>query len=294
MSCRAFLFDHDVSHILEDSAVIDLSSLKPLFLLVFSTLYIPSATLQMLDTRDWCDVDSDEEFCIPELPPLPTIQFTIPVKDHSAVKEEQSSRLTMISPVNPQRFRFSKESSPKSKSDKADVYVCFVGKLPNQTSIADIRSFVKSKGISFTEVRMGPKKRPNANAFGYVDLPTRKDYGKLLALDGTQYRGRAIRVDHATRKESTKVSRPKKFPRRDVYTPMPGVSPRQTKLYDRRSQGLKKADIYTKKASTRFQRIKTLRSQKTGTRSKQKYRKESKSSAPALKSKRFVEAFGRK
>jgi len=251
----------------------------------------------MLDTRDWCDVDSDEEFCIPELPPLPMIEIVIPTADHSTVKEEQSTRLaTFINPVNPQRFRFdfSNESSPKSKSEKAGGYVCFVGKFPNHTSITDIRSFVKSKGISFTDVRMGPKKKPNANAFGYVDLPTRKDYDKLLALDGTQYRGRAIRVDHATRKETTKVSRPKKFQvRRETYTPTSAVAPRQAKSYDRRGHGLKKADIHTKKTSARFQRFKTLRSQKTGTRNKQKYRKELKSSAPA-KSKRFVEAFGRK
>lgn len=251
----------------------------------------------MLDTRDWCDVNSDEEFCIPELPPLPRINFAIPAEDHSSVKEEKSSRLTLISPVNPERFRFdfSKESSPKSKCEKTGGYVCFVGKFPNHTSIADIKSFVRSKGIIFTEVRMGPKKKPNANAFGYVDLPTRNDYEKLLAFDGTQYRGRAIRVDHATRKDTTKVSRPRKSrTRKDVYTPMSDVAPRQTKSYKRRSHCPKKADIYKKKTSTRFERFKTLRSKKTGTRNKQKYRKESKNSASALKSKGSVEAFRRK
>jgi len=251
----------------------------------------------MLDNRDWCDVDSDEDFCIPELPPLPMIEIVIPTADHSTVKEEHSSRLaTLTSHVNTERFRFdfSKESSPKNRSEKEGGYVCFVGKFPNHTSISDLKSFVRSKGISFTDVRMGPKKKPNANAFGYVDIPTRNDYEKLLALDGTEYRGRAIRVDHATRRETPKASRPKKFQaRREVYTPTSVAAPRQTKSYDRRGQSLKRADVHTKKTSDRFQRFKTLRSQKTGTRNKQKYRKESKSAAPA-KSKRFVEAFGRK
>jgi len=141
---------------------------------------------------------------------------------------------------------------------------------------------------------MGPKKKPNANAFGYVDLPTRNDYEKLLALDGTQYKGRSIRVDHATPKEtSSKASRTKKYQtRREVYTPTSILSHRQSKPYERRGNGLKKADVHTKKTSHRFQRFKTLRSQKTGTRNKQKYRKEQKSSVP--KNKRFVEAFGRK
>jgi len=255
----------------------------------------------MLDNRDWCDVDSDDDFCIPDLPPLPLVKSTFHVEDHGTVKEEQSPRLaSVVSPVNPGRFRFdfSKESSPKSKGDKAVGFVCFVGKFPNRTTLTDIKSFVKSKGINFTEIRMGPKKKPNANTFGYVDLPSRKDYEKLLALDGTQYQGRAIRVDHATRKEtSSKASRMKKYqPRREVYTPTSIIAPRQSKPYVRRGHGLKKSDIHTKKTSARFQRFKTLRSQKTGTRNKQKYRKvnrrhEQKSSAP--KNKRFVEDFCR-
>jgi len=47
---------------------------------------------------------------------------------------------------------------------------------------------------------VGPKKKPNTNVFGYVDLPTKEDYDKLLALNRSLYRGRRIRIDHATPK----------------------------------------------------------------------------------------------
>jgi len=239
----------------------------------------------MVDTRDWCDVDSDEDFCIPELPPLPEmVQCQISIDPtSSASKSEESPRI--VTPVNPQRFRLdpTKESSPKTKakSVKTIDYVCFVGKFPNHTNIADLKGFLKSKGISFTGVRMGPKKKPNVNAFGYVDLPTRKDYEMLLSLDGTFYRGRAIRVDHATRKETTsRASRMKKArPRGRAFAPVSTPPLRQRKSY-KRQEVLKKADVKTKKTSFRFQRIKTQRSQKIGTRKKQKYRNVQKSSTP--------------
>jgi len=252
----------------------------------------------MFDNRDWCDVDSDEEFCIPELPPLPLMKWQIPVKDIVTAKEEQSPKTPSLgSPKNHKRFRFDfcKESTPKSKSGKAG-FVCFIGKFPNHTNIGDLRSFVRSKGINFTDVRIGPKKRVNATTFGYVDLPTKEDYEKLLTFDGTLYRGRAIRVDHATRKEpSTKTPRKKKYKeQRELYTPTSRMAPRQTKSCNRRGHFLKKADVHPKKTGVRSQRFKSLRSQKTGTRSKQKYRKESKCSAPTLKGKRLIEAFSRK
>jgi len=235
----------------------------------------------MVDTRDWCDVDSDEDFCIPELPPLPElVQCQIFSEDRASVSKTGQ----IVSRGNPQKFLFDhrKESSRKVKvkSVKSSDYVCFVGKFPNQTSIADLRSFVKSNGVCFTGVRMGPKKKPGVNAFGYVDLPTRKDYEKLLSLDGTYYRGRAIRVDHATRKETSRASRMKKVrPRSREHTPVSTPPLRQRKSY-RRQEVLKKADVQTKKTSARFQRFKTQRSQKVGTRKKQKYRKVLKSSTP--------------
>jgi len=177
---------------------------------------------------------------------------------------------------------------------KCSDYVCFVGKFPNQTSLTDLRSFVISKGISFTGIRMGPKKKPNVNAFGYVDLPTKKDYDMLLSLDGTLYRGRAIRVDHATRKEPSRSTRAKKVrPRSREFAPVPSPPLRQRKSY-KRHEVLKKADVHTKKTSARFQRLKTLRSQKTGTRRKQKYRKVQKSSAPKKNTRYRLEALPRK
>jgi len=242
----------------------------------------------MADNRDWCDVDSDEDFCIPELPPLPElVQCQVFTEAPASVtKTEEIPRI--VSRGNPRRFQFdhTKESSPKAKvkSVKAGDYVCFVGKFPNQTSIADLRSFVKSNGVSFTGVRMGPKKKPGVNTFGYVDLPTRKDYEKLLSLDGSFYRGRAIRVDHATRKETySRASRMKKVrprsPQSREYTPVSTPPLRLRKSY-KRQEVLKKADVQTNKTSDRFQRFKTQRSQKNGTRKKEKYRKVLKNSTP--------------
>jgi len=251
---------------------------------------------QMVDTRDWCDVDSDEDFCIPELPPLPEMVQCQINTETPALETKSEESLRIVTPANPQRFRydFTKECSPKTKSVKCSDYVCFVGKFPNQTSLTDLRSFVISKGISFTGIRMGPKKKPNVNAFGYVDLPTRKDYDMLLSLDGTLYRGRAIRVDHATRKEPSRSTRLKKVrPRSREFTPVPSTPLRQRKSY-KRQEVLKKSDVYTKKTNARFQRLKTLRSQKTGTRRKQKYRKVQKSSAPKKNTRYRLEALPRK
>jgi len=232
----------------------------------------------MVDTRAWWDVDSDEDFCIPELPPLPEMvqcQTSIEATS-SASKTEESPRI--VTPVNPGRFRFDpiKESSitNKAKNVKSVNYVCFVGKFPNNTSITDLKNFVKSKGINFTGVRMGPKKRPNVNAFGYVDLPTRKDYETLLSLDGTFYNGRAIRVDHATRRETTSRASKMKKVRQQAgeFAPVSTPPLRQRKSYKRKE--------VQKKTNPRFRRIKTQRGQKISTRKKQKYRKVQKSSAP--------------
>jgi len=250
----------------------------------------------MLDTRDWCDVDSNEEFCIPELPPLPILKWQIPEDKTSVDKEERDQAFPSPISENPHRFRFdfSKEASPKSRSEIAD-YVCFVGKFPNRTSIVDLEDFVRSKGVTFTDVRIGPKKNPNANTFGYVDLPTRHDYEKLLSLDGIEYRGRSIRVDHATRKDTaTRTPLRKKFQaRREIYR-RSSSSARQTKSSDRSSRGFKKTNAKTTKNIGRFQRMKTPRAQKTETRNKHKYRKKLKNSVPDLKSKGLTEALRQK
>jgi len=95
--------------------------------------------------------------------------------------------------------KFPKTNCLKNKT--TPEWVCFIGKFPKLTTIDDMISFVKSTGINFTEIRMG-KRNPKKTAFGYVDLPTKKDYDKLLALDGSLYKGRRIRVDRANRKKS--------------------------------------------------------------------------------------------
>jgi len=236
----------------------------------------------VVDTRDWCDVDSDEDFCIPELPPLPEIvQCQIRTEAPARVSKMEQSPV-IVTPANPQRFQFeiTKECSSKTKSAKSKTFVCFVGKFPNQTSLNELRSFVKSKGINFTGVRMGPKKKPNVNAFGYVDLPTRKDYEMLLSLDGSLYRGRSIRVDHATRREtSSRGSRTKRVPRNRDFS-QDSTSPLRYRKSYKRQEVLKKVDVQTRKSTVQFHRYKTHRSPKTSTRRKQKYRKVQKSLAP--------------
>jgi len=96
--------------------------------------------------------------------------------------------------------KFPKTNCLKNKT--TPEWVCFIGKFPKLTTIDDMITFVKSTGINFTEIRMGPKRNPKKTAFGYVDLPTKKDYDKLLTLDGSLYKGRRIRVDRANRKKS--------------------------------------------------------------------------------------------
>jgi len=235
----------------------------------------------VIDTRDWCDVDSDEDFCIPELPPLPELVKFEWVKEDPPLFTLTKQTPKVVSPAKPFRFRKDiKDRSPKPKSAKSSDYVCFVGKFPNQTTIADLRSFVKSKGISFTDIRLGPKKKPNVNAFGYVDLPTRQDYDMLLSLDGTLYHGRAIRVDHATRKltspKSARVKRER--PRNGEFAPVSTSPLKQRKSY-KRHEVQKKAAVHTKKTRGRSQRFEMVRTQKTGIRRKQIYGRVQKSSA---------------
>jgi hypothetical protein len=200
----------------------------------------------MLDNNiDWCDVDSDEEYCIPLLPPLPLVDLLcFPQADakkvelratrssgtSSGTSETSSStagsRQTSADEAHGHKtsdrqpsyndrvetnLKIKKTSvvgkfpRPASlKNEKTTEWVCFIGKFPKLTTIDDMISFVKSTGINFTEIRMGPKKniKKIKNAFGYVDLPTKNDFDKLLTLDGTLYEGRKIRVDRANHKKS--------------------------------------------------------------------------------------------
>jgi len=201
----------------------------------------------MLDNNiDWCDVDSDEEYSIPLLPPLPLVDLCFPLGD----KEKDETKMTCSSgtlsetsepssstagscrnsaeEVSGQKAsdrlwsqndrvkihlkskktaqydcvveKFPKRNGLKNK--KTPKWVCFIGKFPKLTTIDDMISFVKSTGINFTEIRMGPKRNPKKTTFGYVDLPTKRDYDKLLTLDGSLYKGRRIRVDRANPKKS--------------------------------------------------------------------------------------------
>jgi len=128
-----------------------------------------------------------------------------------ALLETTEQSTTVVgSQQNSEEWKNSKEISEQSRTNfnrerefisrKVPEYVCFIGKFPKNATRDDIQNFVKSKGIKFTGVRVGPKKKPNANVFGYVDLPTKEDYDKLLALNRSLYRGRRIRIDHATPK----------------------------------------------------------------------------------------------
>jgi len=171
----------------------------------------------MFENIDWCDVDSDEEFSIPELPPLPLVESlsfpsaVIDKEDQRTLSATSSETSERSSPAagsressaeqknsNQFRFHFAREKSYKSKW--VSEYVCFIGNLPQQTTITDMKLFLESKGINFTDIRMRPKKVSNVNVFGYVDLPTKKDYDQLLTFDGSLYKGCRIRIDHATPK----------------------------------------------------------------------------------------------
>jgi len=126
------------------------------------------------------------------------------------VETSEQSSTVVGSQQNSEEWKRPKEISEQARpnfnrennlvSHKVPEYVCFIGKFPKNATRDDIQNFVKSKGINFTGVRVGPKKKPNANVFGYVDLPTKEDYEKLLALNRSLYRGRRIRIDHATPK----------------------------------------------------------------------------------------------
>jgi len=126
------------------------------------------------------------------------------------VETSEQSSTVRGTPQNSEEWKRPKEISEQVRpnfnrendhiNQKVPEYVCFIGKFPKNATRDDIQNFVKSKGINFTGVRVGPKKKPNANVFGYVDLPTKEDYDKLLALNRTIYRGRRIRIDHATPK----------------------------------------------------------------------------------------------
>jgi len=178
----------------------------------------------MFQNIDWCDINSDEEFSIPELPPLPVVKsLSFPSagidmenqRVSSTTLSETSERSSSAAGLsqrpadgehgqkNLDRFRFDFAHEKSYKSKWESEYVCFIGKLPQQTTITDVKLFLKSSGINFTDIRMGPKKGSNANVFGYVDLPTKKDYSKLLTLDGLLYEGCRIRINHATHKESS-------------------------------------------------------------------------------------------
>lgn len=202
----------------------------------------------MLDNNiDWCDIDSDEEYCIPHLPPLPLVELkcfsrastgkeqletvcssgTVSEISEPSCSSAGGSRRNFADEVcghkAPDRVRslidrvesnlkikkasrygcavgtFPKPTVLKNK--KTPGWVCFIGKFPKLTTIDDMISFLKSNEIIFTEIRMGKKRKPSNNTFGYADLPTKNDYDKLLALDGSLYKGRRIRIDHANPKE---------------------------------------------------------------------------------------------
>jgi len=283
------------------------------------------------DNIAWCDINSDDDFCIPDLPPLPPFESLFPPR---VVKEKDERRTSISSTVsetseksssaaesrkgliNEQRssktqdreqrasktedrfrFFFDQESSSKSKKPKLD-YVCFIGKLPQETTVVDITEFVKSNGIQFTDVRMGPKKKPKANAFCYVDVPSKKDYDKLLALDGLLYKGCKIRTDHATRRRYSSQKKRKQTRKeskvvglgyerqKSTATKSVDVGKRKKAKCNRFAgkktqlsarQGTSSRRVGRNKATARSQRYKMImRNQKLGSREKRKYLKSGK------------------
>jgi len=202
----------------------------------------------MLDNNiDWCDIESDEEYLIPHLPPLPLVELKCFSKASIEKKQPEtaSSSVTVSETSEPgsssaggSRRNFTDEVNGYKPSDqvrslnnsvqsnlkckkepqyfcavgkfpkstvlnnkKTAGWVCFIGKFPKLTTIDDMISFLKTNEISFIEIRLGRKRNPNDTTYGHADLPTKIDYEKLLALDGSLYKGRRIRIDHARRWE---------------------------------------------------------------------------------------------
>ena len=104
-------------------------------------------------------------------------------KSSTALASQLSSGKSELQNEKSEDFRTNFKEGSDFHHQKVPEYVCFVGKFPKTATLSDIQNFVKSNGINFTGVRVGPKKKPNANVFGYVDLPTKEDYDKLLALN---------------------------------------------------------------------------------------------------------------
>lgn len=161
--------------------------------------------------KSWCDIDDDLGLDgIPELPPLDfEPAFSAPVSPEKSATRESEDTSTAGSALDPDD---KDESSPKEtarsfassrwardfKSSPSQPKVCFIGNFPPSSGVEDFRQFVNLKGVSVTEIRLGPRKKTNSISFGYVDLESEADFHKLLAEDGTLYQGRKIRIDQAT------------------------------------------------------------------------------------------------
>lgn len=146
---------------------------------------------------------------MPELPPILEPAFSAPVSPEKSATRESEESSTAGSAVDDNQ-----DDSPKDKtrsfasrsrfrfgdfkSTPNQPKTCFIGQMPPNFSVEDFRTFVELKGVSVTEIRLGPRKKTNSISFGYVDLASDADFQKLLAEDGTMYQGRKIRIDQAT------------------------------------------------------------------------------------------------
>jgi len=170
--------------------------------------------------ESWCDISDDLGLDgMPELPPILEPAFSAPASPEKSATRESEESSTAGSAVNDNqddsatkestrsfvsrsRFRFDKFEDTPSQSK-----TCFIGQMPPNCSIEDFRTFVELKGVSVTEIRLGPRKKTNSSSFGYVDLTSDADFHKLIAEDGTMYQGRKIRIDQATPHKKSTTSR---------------------------------------------------------------------------------------
>lgn len=90
----------------------------------------------------------------------------------------------------------SKKSAKKAKVEEEEGPVClFIGNLPAELSEKKLKKFFEKAEIEVAEIRLNEKK-----PMAFVDLSEASDLSKALALNGTELKGNALRIERSTPK----------------------------------------------------------------------------------------------
>jgi len=106
-------------------------------------------------------------------------------------KNKTTSPITDAQPKNKHTGKADTQALPV----RTESFVCCIGQLPKRINLPNFRFFLDFNGIKFTTVELAPKNDTDEDSFGWVDAASKKDYEKVLALNGSQYRGRSIKVN---------------------------------------------------------------------------------------------------